>query len=431
MQKVYSLLYNLCVIPLLFIFFHLAKYFNPKIKKGVAGRKKLFQILEQKVTGFSRNHPRVWIHAASVGEFEQARPLIDALINQVPHIQIIQSFFSPSAYEKISEVPGIQCITYMPFDSKKNATRFLNILQPDLAIFVRWDLWPNHLWTLRKKTVPAFLINASLYDRSLRNKSLLRGFNLCLFQGFEKIFVVSEEQKARFKQLGLDENLIVSGDTRCDQVWQRSQEKLAEETRLRTLFRDKLVFIAGSTWEDDELHLIPGLSELIRRNPEFLCILVPHEPTPKNMQRLGNLLNKWQLKYIFYSELMEQSTLEVPCILVDGVGILANLYKFAHIAFVGGGFGQGIHNVLEPAVYGVPVLFGPQIAKSWEAQELLRSGAVIQIHSGKQFIAEINKLLNNQAKRKEIGRRAKSWILSDRGATEIILKEILNYIESG
>jgi 3-deoxy-D-manno-octulosonic-acid transferase len=428
-NKKYLILYNLVVIPFLFSFFQVARFFNGKIKQGILGRHRLFTELKHGISRWQLTQPRIWIHAVSLGEFEQARPIIRELKIQFPQVRILQTFFSPSGYENVRCYPGVDYISYIPFDSYKNAKKFVEIVRPKAAIFVRWDLWPNHLWALKKQRIFTVLINASIHKNSLRNLRLLRGFNQNLFRCLDQIFAVSDNAKQRLAPFIVQsKSLSVSGDTRCDQVWSRSLEKFPEESFLKTKLKNKKVFIAGSTWLSDEKRLLPAIRNLSRKQQDFISILVPHEPTANRLQQVEKELQNLNLSSVRFTHIRESKHENVRIILVDKIGLLALLYKLADVAFVGGSFGPGIHNILEAAVYGVPILFGPQMNNAWEAEALLQLGAAFKVKDSMELFETLERLILNPKDRIAAGEIGRQWVINHKGATNQIIKAISNHL---
>lgn len=429
LNKRYFIFYNLVVIPFLFSFFQVARFFNVKIKQGILGRNQLFTRLRNSVSHWNPTQPRMWIHAASLGEFEQAKPVIRELKIQFPQTHILQTFFSPSGYENVKYYPDIDYISYIPFDSYRNAKKFVETVKPTAAIFVRWDLWPNHLWVLKKQKIFTALINASIHKNSLRNLRLLHGFNQNLFRCFDQIFAVSDMAKQRITPLIVQSKSIsVSGDTRCDQVWYRSLEKFPEESLFKNMLKNKNVFIAGSTWLSDEKKLLPAIRNLTRKYQDFISILVPHEPTPNRLQQIEKELQHLKLSFVRFTRIRESKHENFRIILVDKIGLLAMLYRLADIAFVGGSFGPGIHNVLEAAVYGIPILFGPQMHNSSEAEALLQVGVAFKVKDSIELFETLEKLILKPKARIAAGELGRQWVVNHKGATNQIIKAISNHI---
>lgn len=423
---IWRLFYNSLLVPLGWLGFQVYGLFNPKARRGIRGRKGLFTGLEARMrtlqTGGGDRTRRVWFHVSSMGEFEQARAVISLLREKHPGVGIIVSFFSPSGYEHSLASRDADVITYIPFDSRSNAGRFLEIVRPTAAVVMRYDLWPNHVWRMRATGVPVFLASATLKDSRLRRLPVIRSFYRSLYDALHSILTVSDEDASRFRGFGLVRaRLDTVGDTRYDQVARRCEES-KKKTLLPPRFLDgKTVFVVGSCWEEDEEIIVPALADFSQRHPALLTVLVPHEPTVEHLGQLEDRL-EGKVSSIRFSQLLSYSG--ERAVIVDSVGILVSLYQYADIVFVGGGFGSGIHNVLEPAVYGVPVIVGPRCENSREAGELKGRGALRVVGDVAGFREEFGKLIGDAELRKRMGATALSFVSEKRGASERILSHL-------
>jgi 3-deoxy-D-manno-octulosonic-acid transferase len=370
MEKFWKISYNIVFIPLFWLALVILSLFNNKIKRGIKGRNGLFTDLNNKLKSLPKGSKKIWFHSSSMGEFEQAKPLITILKEKHPEIKIIVSFFSPSGYDNNLNYKLADLVTYLPFDSCSNAKKFIDMLSPDFAILIRYDIWPNHLWKLKEMNIPVFLVDATMRSNSGRMFPVIKNFHSYLFKNFTGILTISESDKEGFSKFGCN-SLHICGDTRYDQVYSKSM--LAREKKIipDEVINGKPVFIAGSSWKTDEDHLIPAFIELMEKIPELILILVPHEPNELNLDSIENEL-KEKVSHIRFSQLLDYNDENV--IIIDCIGMLLSLYSYADVAYVGGGFGEGIHNVLEPATYGIPVIFGPKNENSQEAQILLKRG---------------------------------------------------------
>ncbi len=406
-------IYNL-FLPSFLLFVRLFGQFNPKIQASLSGRKHLFETLTEKVQQLPPHRKRIWFHVASVGEFEQARPLISELRKQGDW-SIIVSFLSVSGYEARKHFPDADLITYLPEDTPINARRFCALVQPHVAVVVRYDFWFNHLCEVKRSGARLILISMSVQAQSNYFKPVLKSFYKALFSLFDKIFTVSE-QDAKALQAGFALSTVeVAGDTRYDQVFARSKgrEKLAP---LEKFYRGKRVLIGGSTWQRDESLLVEAMMHL----SDVSLILVPHEINHVHLAWLESLLQSKGLNYARISKLPENFSSKMVLI-VDEIGYLAELYALASVGYVGGGFGVNVHNTLEVAVHGVPVVFGGNIHKSREAKELADSGAAF-IVTELTLLPTLKNLLENEHLRAEAGKKAAQFVQARLGATEKILK---------
>jgi 3-deoxy-D-manno-octulosonic-acid transferase len=306
----------------------------------------------------------------------------------------------------------------MPFDSHRNAARFISVVEPTLAIMVRYDIWPNHIWALRKRGIPVLIANATLREGTARMLPVIKQFHGSVYRAFECILTVSESDRKAFASFGVEpERLAVIGDTRYDQVWQRSAESRTRRILPPAIVGGRKVLVVGSSWQGDEEVLLPAALGL-----DILVVLVPHEPNVENLERIEQELNG-SASFIRFSNLTDYRGERV--IIIDSVGILVALYQYAHVAYVGGGFGAGVHNVLEPAVYGVPVLFGPRYENSQEAVQLMKEGAAFAGRTTEEFSAVLTALFSDEGKRRMAGEAASALVKQNIGATD----RFISYVE--
>ena len=426
--------YNIVVISLARIVIPLVGLFDRKMRRGIDGRKRLFEKLEEDVarlkhpsTGAQRI-PRVWFHSSSMGEFEQAKPIIAELRRRYADIEIIVSFFSPSGFDHSRSYKHANIITYIPFDMPENARRFIDILKPTVAIMVRYDVWPNHIWGLRRKGVPIFIANATLGRDTTRMLPVLKQFHYALYNAIDYILTVSDSDSKMFEKFGLDHSIIKTiGDTRYDQVIQRSVEARTRHLFPENFLDDKQVLVIGSSWEEDEVQLLPAVKKLLDEHPRLFVILVPHEPNEQNLERIEKRLNG-NVPAIRFSLLGGRRSERF--IIVDSIGILTTLYRYAHIAYVGGSFRQGIHNVLEPAVYGIPVVLGPCHENSQEAKKLVELGAAFVAENDEELYATFRSFLDDEQWRIAAGKIASDYVTGNAGATERFLSYLEKVLES-
>jgi 3-deoxy-D-manno-octulosonic-acid transferase len=385
MKNIWQFFYNFLFLPLFYLLIIFAALFNNKIKNGIKGRRRMFEELEQKCKSLNKSRKTIWFHSSSYGEFEQAKPIIEQLRKE-SNINIVVSFFSPSGYVHSRKYPHADLITYLPFDSPTNAKRFIEIIQPSLAVFMRYDIWPNHIWALKKNEIPCFLVDATMRGNSLRKLPLMKSFHKTLFGNIQKILTVSEDDANGFRNFNCsDEQLQVVGDTRFDRVHQRSLAAKESNLIKQEVLKQKKVFVAGSTWEQDEEVILPAFIKLAKFDESAILIIAPHEPTLLRLEKI-ELEFAGKLSTIRFSHLNNYSDERV--IIVDSIGILLMLYTYANAAFVGGSFKQNIHNVLEAAVYGIPVLFGPKIENSQEAKQLVETGGGMLVRDKENILAQ-------------------------------------------
>ena len=425
-MQLWKFFYNIFVVPLLWITFHIGKFINLKIRKGIEGRTNLFLNLEKSINQLPGSK-LLWFHASSLGEFEQAKPIISAVRKSYPEINIVATFFSPSGYEYSKNYKLTNVISYIPFDSQSNAKKFIDLVQPSVAIMVRYDIWPNFIWTLNERKIPLFIANATMQENSLRKLPLVKQFHKALYNSFTHILAVSTSDYNSFKDFGTEKPIISAiGDTRFDQVMMRINDAQSKQLLFPSLTKGKKVFIVGQSWGEDEEVILPVIFKLQEQEKNLLTIIVPHEPTVEHLEQLEYELED-KTSFIRFSEMNNYKGEKV--ILIDSVGVLVALYKYAHVVYIGGSFKQGIHNVLEPAVFAVPVIYGPKHTNSQEAVELAKRGGGFVIHDDKELYRVLRQLLDNSATRKQAGVVSEAFVRENSGATDRFLHYLEPYLK--
>lgn len=425
MNQFWKYTYSFLVIPLLWVTLRLLGLVNSKIRRGIKGRDGLFDLLRLQMEQLGEGR-RLWFHSSSMGEFEQAKPIIMALKQRHPDVRIIASFFSPSGYDHSRKYPLADIITYLPFDTKAGARRFIDTIQPDAAVMVRYDVWPNHIWELERRHIPILIANATMRRQSARRIPLVNNFHRHVYNSLTDILTVSREDADIFALFELDRPKIQAiGDTRYDQVSLRSVEAQKRHIMSDSIVKGKRVIVAGSTWPEDESVLLPAMLTLIKEIPNLLFIIVPHEPSIEHIEDveqhlLGNTTS------IRFSALNEYAGERV--IVVDSIGILLLLYVYAGIAYIGGSFRQGIHNVLEAAVYGCPVVFGPRHRNSQEPLQLVERGGGFVVNDSNEVYRTFRNLLEDESARATAGARAAQFVQSNVGATGRFLQHLEPYL---
>ena len=423
MKKIWQITYNIFFIPVLYVILISISLFNKKIRSGIAGRKRIFEQLILNRLTLDLSKKIIWFHSSSLGEFEQAKPIIEKLKKETD-VKIVVSFFSPSGYENSKKYPFADIITYLPFDSKWRAKRFIEIISPSMVVFMRYDIWPNHIWTLKKKNIPCLLVDATMKKKSLRKLPLIKSFHKYLFEDFTKILTVSDDDASGFNSFNCKKVKIkVVGDTRFDRVYSRSLASKDSKIINKEVLKNSKVLVAGSTWPQDEDVIIPSFLKLLKFEKNAVMIIAPHEPTLLHLEKLEHEF-AGQASFIRLSNINNYT--EQKIIIVDSIGVLSILYKYADVAFIGGSFKINVHNVLEAAVYGVPVLFGPKIDNSQEAKKLVEAGGGIMIKDKNSFYRSLRKLFSDEKLMKECGRKSFEFVHNNVGATERIIKEIFS-----
>ena len=388
--------------------------FNEKIKAGVVGRKDTFKTLKNTL---NKNDKTLWFHCASLGEYEQGLPVFKVLKNHYKNHKIILSFFSPSGYKIRKNSPIADLVVYLPIDTKKNAKQFLNIVKPELTIFVKYDIWPNFLNELKRRKGRAILISAAFRKDQSYFKSYGKELRKSLF-AFEHVFTQNEASKALLKSIGYNK-VTVSGDTRFDRVY--SQLELDNALDFIKIFKDnKICIVAGSTWPEGEELLINYINNKAPKNIKF--IIAPHNI---HSSQIKNLQEKLHVKSALFSEKNKYSLKDIQVFILDTIGILSKVYNYADIAYVGGALGNtGLHNTLEPAVFGVPIIIGKNHSKFHEAKAMIDAGGMFSISNQTDFDQILDTLITNQEKRLNSGRCNYNFIEKNRGA----VIQILDYL---
>ena len=422
--------YNAFALPVMFIGFHVARCCNRKIREGIVGRRQVFEKLRCQLNDARNLEKTAWFHFTSVGEFEQAKPLIEALYSDT---RIILTFFSPSVAPNVETYPYVDAAVYLPFDTPRNAERLIHLIKPTCLIFSRYDIWPNLVWKTSKHEIPTVIIAGTLHAGSKRLNRFARGFFRSVHRHITLHCAISEADAARFQQLCTSEHqVVVTGDTRYEQVYRRalSVEPNAEFFLGQATLK-RPILIAGSTYADDEKVLLDA-SQILREDaPESAphLVLVPHEPTPERITEIQAELNKREFAHLCFSALNSDANFEnTDVLIIDTVGILAKLYQLTDIAFVGGSFHGSVHNVMEPAAMAKPVIFGPTIQNSYEATLLLERGAAKLVRTPQQMASVITEWLNRKEERINAGNIGKQLIEENLGAVERTLAHLREFV---
>ena len=425
MQKTWFIFYNFLIVPFLYISIRLLGLFNPKIREGLEDRKMLFERLINDTANLDRSKKLFWFHSASMGEFEQAKPIIQQL-KENRDVNVLITFFSPSGYKNSLKYPYADVVSYLPFDTPSRVKKFLEITGPDLIVLMRYDVWPNLTWQCFKQKIPCMIVDATMAPNSKRKWPVVKQFHYTLYRCFAKILTVSDKDRNGFLEFGIKpENLESVGDTRYDRVHQKSinakEMKLFEDG----FFNGKKVFVFGSSWESDEDVILPAFFKLAEHDKDVIMIIAPHEPSIIHLEKLENTFIRKQ-RSIRFSYLKNYKGERI--ILIDSIGILLTLYYYSDVVYVGGSFREGVHNVLEPAVYGSPVIFGPKIDSSQEAIAMIKEGGGIMVNDKKQAYRIIRTLFMNEEIRKAAGEKARLFVEKHLGATEKICRHIEKYL---
>ena len=385
--------------------------FSPKAKLFIQGRQDIFSLLANKIDSQQRH---VWLHFASLGEFEQGRPVLEKIKELQPEKKIIVTFFSPSGYEIRKNYPLAAGVFYLPLDTAGHAKKFIEIINPEIAIFTKYEFWYHYFAVLEEKKIPLFLISGIFRP----NQAFFKwygGFYRSILTRMTHLFVQNEESERLLKGIGINQ-VSLSGDTRFDRVF----ENVATVKNLplvEAFIQQSKVLIAGSTWPQDEALIATWME----KHPDWKVILAPHEIGAAHIDQLMTLFPQ----AVKYSALQQQATSQEQQILViDNIGLLSSLYQFGHIAYIGGGFGAGIHNTLEAAAFGLPVIFGPRYDKFQEAKDLVALEAAYSIHDDKGLETAFQSFIENP----NAGKKARDYVVEKKGATEAIIQAITPYL---
>ena len=390
--------------------------FNKKAKKMLAGQRETFAILKKQL---DPKASYIWFHAASLGEFEQGRPLMEKIRQEKPDYKILLTFFSPSGYEVRKNYSGADIICYLPFDHYWNAKKFLLLVKPVTAIFIKYEFWMNYLNLLHRLQIPTYIISAIFRPKQIFFRWYAYRYRKVL-NNFKWFFVQDRQSLDLLKRFNYT-NASITGDTRFDRVYEIAGQckklPLVEKFLNQTENGKSPVFVAGSTWVNDEAILIP----YINRHPEIKLIIAPHEI---DEQRIEALESCFTCKTVRYSQADESSVSDAGCLIIDCIGLLSSMYRFGNLAYIGGGFGKGIHNVLEAAVYGIPVLFGPNYHKFKEAKELIACRGAFAVNNEEELSSRMNDFLSYAELLQETGTCAKEYVTGNLGATQKIYERL-------
>ena len=403
----------------------IASLFNEKVRKMWRGEREAFKILKQKV---DPNAKYIWFHAASLGEFEQGRPLMERIRKDYPQYKILLTFYSPSGYEVRKNYEGADIICYMPVDTRLNAIRFLRLVRPVMAFFIKYEFWSNFLHILKHRNIPTYSVSSIFREDQVFFKWYGRNYAGVL-KCFTRFFVQNEESKRLLEGIGITAVDVV-GDTRFDRVLQIKEA--AKQLPICEAFRtgvassqsadvphhDFKVFVAGSSWPPDENIFIPFFNE----HKDWRLLIAPHVIAEEHLKLILSLIKG--KKVVRYTQTTPEEAAEADVLIIDCFGLLSSMYNYGDVAYIGGGFGVGIHNTLEAAVWNMPVIFGPNNKKFQEAQGLLKSGGGIEINTYEDFSGLMSPLMNDETFLKQAGDKAGTFVAHLAGATDKVLASV-------
>jgi 3-deoxy-D-manno-octulosonic-acid transferase len=393
----------------------LLSLFSPKIKLFVDGRKSVFQTLTSKI---SPGDKTIWLHAASLGEFEQGLPVMEKIKIRFPNHKIVVTFFSPSGYEVRKNNSIADVTVYLPLDTKSNAKQFLKLIHPDLVFFIKYEYWPNYLNELKKANIKTYLISGIFRDDQAFFK-WYGGFYRKALKAFDYFFVQNESSKKLLQSLGFN-NVKISGDTRFDRVVAILERDNSLDF-IKQFKNNTATIVIGSSWPKDESLLVNYINQT---NEKVKFIIAPHNIKTEQIQELKNSILK---KTILFSEKENTNLSDYDVLIIDTIGILTKIYSYADIAYVGGGFGNpGVHNILEPATFGIPIVVGPNFSHFAEAVALAHQEGCISVSNQNELNDTFSNLISNEDIRHEKGHICSTFVQMNKGATEVILKHISN-----
>ena len=403
----------------------IASLFNEKVRKMWRGEREAFKILKQKV---DPNAKYIWFHAASLGEFEQGRPLMERIRKEYPQYKILLTFYSPSGYEVRKNYEGADIICYMPVDTRLNAIRFLRLVRPVMAFFIKYEFWSNFLHILKYRNIPTYSVSSIFREDQVFFKWYGRSYAGVL-KCFTRFFVQNEESKRLLEGIGI-KDVDVVGDTRFDRVLQIKEA--AKQLPICEAFRtgvassqsadvphtDFKVFVAGSSWPPDENIFIPFFNE----HKDWRLLIAPHVIAEEHLKLILSLIK--DKKVVRYTQTTPEEAADADVLIIDCFGLLSSMYNYGDVAYIGGGFGVGIHNTLEAAVWNMPVIFGPNNKKFQEAQGLLKSGGGFEINTYEDFSGLMGSLMNDETFLKQAGDKAGAFVAHLAGATDKVLASV-------
>ncbi len=404
--------YNISIF-FYYLAIRIASFFNPKAVLWLKGRKNVFDRIESAIRT-SESKQLIWFHCASLGEFEQGRPLMEKLKKQNPSVKIILTFFSPSGYEIRKNYSGADHIFYLPMDTPSNAKKFIEIVKPEKVFFVKYEFWFNYLNELKRKNIPTYLVSGIFRDDHYFFKSTGAWFRKQL-GAFTHFYVQDEKSLTLLNAIGYS-NVTLAGDTRFDRVFELASN-VKQIDLVKQFAADKTVLIVGSSWKEDE-EIISSF-----KLDHFKLILAPHEIDTAHIDSIITRFSDVSL--LLYSNATELNIKDAKVLVIDNIGMLSSLYQYGTIAFIGGGFGKGIHNILEAATFGLPVIFGPNYKKFTEAKELIRFGGAFSIKDVFEF-EKIMQLLSDEQVLKTASMISKMYVKNRIGATDRVLSKVLN-----
>lgn len=403
MKFLYQLGINLAVLLL-----PVSRFFSPKMKLFIDGRKQSFAVLENQI---DKNQEYIWFHVASLGEYEQGLPVMEEIKAKYPEYKLLVTFFSPSGFEIRKNNKIANTTIYLPLDTKQNVKRFLDLIQPKMVFFIKYEFWPNYLYELKNRNIPTYLISGIFRKNQLFFK-WYGDFYRNALKSFNHFFVQNDASAQLLKSINFT-NSTVNGDTRFDRVAQ-IVERIEPLDFIAEFKNNTTTIVIGSSWIDDENVYLPYLNN--SKNIKF--IIAPHNIKEEEITRLISKIDKKTIRFTNYkTEVLKDSEVFI----IDTIGILTQIYAYADIAYVGGAFKTGLHNILEPATYGTPVIIGPKYSKFQEAKDLVALGSCVVVNNTEELTTTFNRLIANADYRNELGTKNREFVLKNKDATKVIM----------
>jgi len=411
MKFLYQLGINLAALLL-----PVSRFFSPKMKLFVDGRKQSFAILENQI---DKNQEYIWFHVASLGEYEQGLPVMEDIKAKYPEYKLLLTFFSPSGYEIRKNNKIADTNIYLPLDTKQNVKRFLDLVQPKMVFFIKYEFWPNYLYELKNRNIPTYLISGIFRQNQLFFK-WYGGFYRNALKSFNHFFLQNDTSAQLLKSINFN-NSTVNGDTRFDRVAQ-IVERVEPLDFIEEFKNNTTTIVIGSSWIDDENVYLPYLNN----SKKIKFIIAPHNIKEEEITRLISKIDKKTIRYTNYKT---ENLKDADVFVIDTIGILTQIYAYADIAYVGGAFKTGLHNILEPATYGTPVVIGPKYSKFQEAKDLVALGSCVVANNTEELSSTFNRLISDADYRNELGTKNREFVLKNKDATKVIMDFIKRNIQ--
>lgn len=425
MKLFWVLTYNILIYPFIFIIATIGAIFNSKLRQGLIGRFRSISILKKAVKNWDKSRPIYWFHSASHGEFEQVKPVLKGLKEVDKDCYVIASFFSPSGYNHVDD-KNVDCKIYLPFDFVWSLRRAMKVVRPRKIIFASYDIWPNFIWMAEHRNIHVSIFAARFDHTTSKVIPIIKNFYRIVYKSFATIYTIADVDKTQLKKIlkPSDEPIIrVLGNPRYDQVKEKA-DRFTKDHTISVMIRDKRL-IVGSVWPEDEKHIINPLLKLLEDDDELSILWVPHEPSEKYIQSSLSLFESHGLKPSVILSKNKRKIQNGRVVILGVVGVLSRFYWQGQIAYIGGGFSTGIHNIMEPAIARLPVIFGPKYNKSHEAIELLKKGGGFSIKNGTEFYDIMRILLNDKNRFLDASLAATQVIHDNLGSATRVVRSII------